>query len=142
MSLMRILDITGSGMSAQSIRLNTIASNLANADSVSGSEETTYRARKPIFAAAMADANNGVYPSSPEAVGVKVLGIVETNDPLKKEYNPGHPLANADGYIMGSNVNVMQEMGDMIAASRSYEVDAKLADAVKDLVMQTIRIGQ
>ena len=92
MSLFKIIDIAGSGMSAQSLRLNTTASNLANAESVSSSTGETYRARHPVFSAVMDELND-----SPEAVGVSVQGIVESQEPLRKQHNPGHPMADAFG---------------------------------------------
>ena len=92
MSLFRIFDIAGSAMSAQSVRLNTTASNLANADSVSSSADTTYRARRPVFAATLDDAMGGE-----QSAGVQVKGIVESDAPLLREFNPTHPLADKDG---------------------------------------------
>ena len=115
MSLFNVFNITGSGMSAQSMRLNTTASNIANADSVSSSMDETYRARHPVFAAQMQKAAAG----QAESVGVKVLGIVESDKPLNVEYAPDHPMADKDGYIYKPNVNVIEEMTNMISASRS-----------------------
>ena len=111
MSLFNVFDITATGMSAQSMRLNTTASNIANADSVSSSQGETYRARHPVFAAAMQKAAAG---QDQTAVGVDVLGIVESNKPLNIEYSPDHPMADKDGYIYKPNVNVVEEMANMI----------------------------
>ena len=141
MSFMSILSVTGSAMSAQDVRLNTCASNLANAESVSSSEGTTYRARKPIFAAVMAETCQNGFSNKPDAVPVQVLGIVEKTEPLKKEYSPGHPLADKNGFIYKPNVNLMQEMADMMDASRSYQVSADLANTIKELAMKTIMAG-
>ena len=145
MSLFRIFDIAGSAMSAQSVRLNTTASNLANAESVSSSAETTYRARRPIFAAALADALQGEGRSSggdQAAVGVEVKGIVESQAPLQQEYNPAHPMADKDGFIYRSNVSQVEEMADMMSASRSYQTNVQVADSAKQMLLQTLRLGK
>lgn len=141
-SLFRVFDIAGSGMSAQSARLNTTASNLANADSVSSSENKTYKARQPVFAAQMADVRRGVYPTVQESVGVSVLGITESTAPLPKEYQPDHPLANEDGYIYKSNVNTMEEMANMISASRSYQLNVEISETAKQMLQRTLNLGQ
>lgn len=141
MSLMDIFDITGAAMSAQSVRLNTTASNLANADTVGKTAETTYRARQPVFAALMAESRQDMHSTTPEGVSVQVLGIVEKSGPLAMEYNPGHPMANEKGYIYRPNVNTMEEMANMIEASRAYQVDAELANTVKELALRTLSIG-
>ncbi|OIQ43873.1 flagellar basal body rod protein FlgC [Psychrobium sp. nBUS_13] len=139
MSLYNIFDVAGSGMSAQSLRLNVTASNLANANSVSSSAEETYRGRHPVFAAEMQKAAAG---QQEESVQVKVLGIVEDQDPLKMEYNPNHPMADQDGYIYKPNVNVMEEMANMISASRSYQTNVQVADAAKQMLMKTLQLGK
>lgn len=139
MSLYNVFDVAGSGMSAQSLRLNVTASNLANANSISSSAEDTYRGRHPVFAAELqkaAAANNE------ESVSVKVLGIVEDQDPLQQEYNPNHPMADKDGYIYKPNVNVMEEMANMISASRSYETNVQVADAAKQMLIKTLQLGK
>jgi flagellar basal-body rod protein FlgC len=138
MSLFNVFDITASGMSAQSLRLNTTASNIANADSVSSSVDQTYRARHPVFAAAMQNAA----ASQTESVGVNVLGIVESDKPLNVEYAPGHPMADKNGYIYKPNVNVIEEMTNMISASRSYQTNVQLADSAKNMVNRTLTLGQ
>ncbi len=145
MSLFRIFDIAGSAMSAQSVRLNTTASNLANAESVSSSAETTYRARRPIFAAALADALQGEGQGGSgdqAAMGVEVKGIVESQAPLQREYNPAHPMADKDGFIYRSNVNQVEEMADMMSASRSYQTNVQVADSAKQMLLQTLRLGK
>jgi len=139
MSLYNIFDVAGSGMSAQSLRLNTTASNLANANSISSSAGETYRGRHPVFAAMMQEAAAGQDAAS---VKVEVLGIVEDQDPLRQEYNPNHPLANDDGYIFKPNVNVMEEMANMISASRSYQTNVQVADAAKQMLMKTLQLGK
>ena len=140
MGLYNIFNIAGSGMSAQSVRLNTTASNIANADSVSSSIDQTYKARHPIFEAELAKATNGQQQT--DGVSVKVAGIVESDKPLMKEYSPDHPLADADGYIYKPNVNVVEEMADMISASRSYQMNVQIADTTKSMLQQTLRLGK
>lgn len=138
MSLFNVFNITGSGMSAQSMRLNTTASNIANADSVSSSVDETYRARHPVFAAAMQKAAAG----QDSSVGVQVLGIVESDKPLNVEYSPEHPMADKDGFIYKPNVNVIEEMTNMISASRSYQTNVQLAESAKNMLNKTLTLGQ
>lgn len=138
MSLFNVFDVSATGMRAQSVRLNTTASNIANADSVSSSIDQTYRARHPVFAAEMQKAAAG----QEEAVGVKVMGIVESDKPLNIEYSPGHPMADADGYIYKPNVNVVEEMTNMISASRSYQTNIQLAESAKNMLNKTLMLGQ
>ena len=142
MSLFNVFDITGSGMSAQSVRLNTTASNIANADSVSSSAGETYRARHPVFAAAMQKAAAGQSPDEQSGVGVDVLGVVESDKPLNIEYAPAHPMADKDGYIYKPNVNIIEEMTNMISASRSYQTNVQLAESAKNMLNKTLTLGQ
>ena len=137
MSLFKIIDIAGTGMSAQALRLNTTASNMANAESVSSSTNETYRARHPVFAALVDSMSE-----SAEGVGVTVKGIVESQEPLRKQHNPAHPLADKDGYIYLPNVNMVEEMANMISASRSYQSNTEVAKTAKQLMMQTLRLGE
>ncbi len=137
MSLFTIFDIAGSGMSAQSLRLNTTASNLANADSVSSSVDEVYRTRSPVFAAVLNDAEQGY-----KAGSVQVKGIVESQAPIRKEYNPTHPLANKDGYVFHSNVDPVAEMANMMSASRSYQNNVEIANTSKQLLLRTLQLGQ
>ncbi|GAB3215315.1 flagellar basal body rod protein FlgC [Pseudaeromonas pectinilytica] len=139
MSLFRIFDIAGSAMSAQSVRLNTTASNLANAESVSSSAETTYRARRPVFASALADVMQGEKEGS---VGVEVKGVLESQAPLLREFNPTHPMADKDGFIYRPNVNPVEEMADMMSATRSYQTNVQVADSAKQMLLQTLRMGK
>jgi flagellar basal-body rod protein FlgC len=133
----KIFDTAASGMSAQSLRLNLVASNMANADSVSSSIDQTYRARHPVFRALL-DQTNAEAP----ARGVKMAGVVESQAPLLKEYSPDHPLADEGGYIYRPNVNLVEEMANMISASRSYQSNAEVANAAKQLLVATLRMGQ
>jgi flagellar basal-body rod protein FlgC len=138
MSLFNVFSISGSAMSAQSVRLNTTASNIANADSASSSVDKTYRARHPVFAAQMQKAAAG----QNESVGVQVLGVVESNKPLNVEYAPDHPMADGEGYIYKPNVNVIEEMTNMISASRSYQTNVQLAESAKSMLTKTLTLGQ
>jgi flagellar basal-body rod protein FlgC len=137
MSFFKIFDIAGSGMSAQTLRLNTTASNMANADSVTSSTNETYRARHPVFSAVMNELGD-----APDVVGVSVKGIVESQDPLRKQHNPGHPMADKDGYVFMPNVNMVEEMANMISASRSYQSNAEVAKTAKQLMSLTLRLGE
>ena len=138
MSLFRIFDIAGSGMSAQSVRLNTVASNVANADSVSSSEGDTYRGRQPVFATVM----DRSFDADPSAVGVRVVGVVESQAPLERVYQPDHPAADTDGYIYRPNVNVVEELANMISASRSYQTQVEVINTSKQLALRTLTLGQ
>jgi flagellar basal-body rod protein FlgC len=139
MSLYSVFNIAGTGMSAQSVRLNTTASNIANANTVSSSVDKTYRARQPVFAAELTKAAKD---QQGEAVGVAVKGIVESDAPLKVEYSPNHPMADEKGYIYKPNVNVMEEMANMISASRTYQTNVQVADAAKQMLSKTLMMGQ
>jgi flagellar basal-body rod protein FlgC len=132
-----IFDIAGSAMSAQTVRLNTTASNLANADSVSGKAEDAYKARHPVFKAVHA----GLYDSAAGAQ-VQVTGIAQSDIAAQARYEPGNPMANADGYVFSSNVNVVEEMVDMISASRSYQNNVEVMNTSKELMLATLKMGQ
>ena len=139
MSSFKVFDIAGSGMAAQSVRLNTVASNLANAESVSGSAEGAYKARHPVFEAIRA----GMAGSKGDAeAAVRVTGIVEDTKAPEMRYQPGNPLANADGYVFAPNVNVVEEMVDMISASRAYQNNVEIMNTSKELLLATLRLGQ
>lgn len=146
MSLNSIFDIAGSAMSAQSVRLNTTASNIANADTASSSTDDVYRARKPVFAAiqqsVMDSSFNGAFTDTPESQGVEVKGIVESDAPLNMRFQPDHPMANDDGYVMYPNVNVVEEMTDMLSASRSFQTNVDVMDAAKTMMQRILTLGQ
>lgn len=139
MSSFKIFDIAGSGMAAQSVRLNTVASNLANAESVSGTPEGAYKARHPVFEAVRAQLAAGADGAT---TGVRVRGIVEDQAAPEARYQPGNPLANADGYVFAPNVNVVEEMVDMISASRAYQNNVEVMNTSKELLLATLRLGQ
>ncbi|WP_077033537.1 flagellar basal body rod protein FlgC [Pelomonas sp. KK5] len=132
MSFKAISQIAGSAMSAQTTRLNTIASNLANAQSASGTEADAYHARKPVFAAVGGD-NNGAR--------VQVLDVVESKEPLRQVYEPGHPLANEEGMVYYPNVNPVAEMTDMLSASRAFESNVEVLGRVKQMQNALLKLG-
>ena len=143
MGLFNIFNIAGSGMSAESVRLNTVASNLANADSVSASPNTAYKARYPVFQAVQAALGAGQSPAMQGAdASVAVDGIVQSTAPPTVRYEPGNPMADPKGYVFSSNVNVVQQMVDMISASRSYQNDAQVLNTSKTLAVDTLKLAQ
>jgi flagellar basal-body rod protein FlgC len=135
----KIFDVSGSGLSAQTLRLNTIASNMANADSVSGSEDTAYRARNPVFAAVFDQFST---PANQATASVRVEGVVENEAPVIPSYEPNNPMANEEGYIYRSNVNIAEEMANMISASRSYQSNVEVMSTAKQLILATLKLGQ
>jgi len=139
MSMFRIFDIAGSGLSAQTLRLNTVASNLANAESVASSEADAYRARNPVFAAVF---NRFAAPGEAATAMVQVTGVVESQAPVMRRYEPGNPLADKDGYVYQSNVNIAEEMANMISASRSYQTNVQVMNTTRQLIQATLRLGQ
>ncbi len=143
MSLYNVFNITGTGMSAQSVRLNTTASNLANAQSVASSVNETYKARHPVFAQILNDGflnqKEGVFDADG---GVQVLGVVESQAPYNLRYEPHHPMANEEGYVTYPNVNVVEEMTNMISASRSFQMNVELMNTAKTLAQRVLTLGQ
>ena len=137
MGLYNVFNVAGSSMSAQSVRLNTVASNLANADTVSTTENEIYRSRQPVFAAVMQ-----ALGSEQSSVPVRTAGIVESQEPARQEYQPDHPLANNEGYIYRSNVNSIEEMTNMMAASRSYQNSVEVFNTSKQLLLKTLSMGR
>ena len=137
MALFKIFDIAGSAMSAQSVRLNTTASNLANASSATGKAEDAYRARQPVFQTIMDQQSN-----NPSSASVAVSQIVESQVPPTRVFQPAHPQADEEGYVYMSNVNVIDEMVNMISASRSYQNSVEVLNTSKELFLRTLSIGQ
>jgi len=137
MSLLNVFDIAGSSMNAQSVRLNVTASNLANAGSVNGDPSKVYRARQPVFASFGDTLNNqdGVN-------GVRLDGVIETQKPLDVMFQPDHPEADENGNVYVSNVNTVEEMVNMMSASRSYQNGVELINTTKDLLLQTLSLGR
>ena len=133
MSLFNIFNVSASAMSAQAQRLNTVASNLANADSATSASGQAYRAKQVVFEAV---------PTQGGGTGVKVQQVIEDASPLKQMYDPKHPLADDKGYVSMPNVNVVDEMVNMLSASRSYQTNVETMNAAKTLLMKTLSIGQ
>ncbi len=141
MGLYDIFDISGSAMAAQSVRLNTTASNIANADSVSSSSGETYKARHPVFQTiynglTLGDSSNSV------GSGVNVAGIIESQAEAVASYQPENPLADKDGFVYKPNINLVEEMANMISASRSYQSNVQVATMTKSLLSKTLSLGQ
>lgn len=133
-----ITRIAGSAMSAQTVRLNTIASNLANAQSAAGTEAETYHARKPVFAAIAKGLNGGQFAGA----RVQVLDVVQSTEPLRKAYEPDHPMANEEGIVFYPNVNSVAEMTDMMAASRAFETNIEVMQRVKSMQQALLKLGE
>ncbi len=138
MAILDVFDVSGSGMAAQTLRLNTTASNIANAESVAANPEDTYRARYPVFQASLTDALGGGQASS----AVQVPGIIESDKPLNVRYEPDHPYANDDGYVTYPNVSVVEEMANMISASRSFQMNVEVLNTAKSLAERVLSLGQ
>ena len=133
MSLFDLFGIASGALAAQSQRLNTVASNLANADSASGPDGKPYRAKQVVFESVpLADA---------AASSVRVTSVIEDSAPMKQTYAPGHPLADAQGYVTMPNVNVVDEMVNMISASRSYQNNVEVMNTAKTLLLKTLQLG-
>ena len=134
MSLLNVFEIAGSAMTAQSQRLNVVASNLANADSVTSANGQPYRAKQVVFRELDVGGATGS--------GVKVVGVTEDNSPAKQVFDPKHPLADAQGYVAMPNVSVVEEMVNMIAAARAYQNNVEMLNTAKALMLKTLTIGQ
>lgn len=134
MSLFNIFNVAGSAMSAQGQRLNVVSSNIANADSTTSADGRTYRAKQVVFSA--------VPMNGTTSTGVKVQQVVEDASPLKMVYDPKHPQADEKGYVAMPNVNVVEEMVNMISASRSYQTNAETMNTAKNMALKTLAIGQ
>ena len=134
MSVFNVFNIAGSALNAQSARLNAVASNLANADSIAGSNGQPYRAKQVVFAATPIGAEGGQ--------GVRVTQVVESAAPLRLNYDPTSPFANEQGYVSMPNVNPVEEMVNLISASRSYQTNAEVMNTAKTLLLKTLTIGQ
>ena len=133
MSLFNIFNVSGSAMSAQAQRLNTVASNLANADSATSPSGEAYRAKSVVFESV---------PTASGATGVRVREVVEDPSPLKQVYDPKHPMADDKGYVSMPNVNPVDEMVNMLSASRSYQTNVETMNSAKTMLMKTLTIGQ
>ena len=139
MSLFNVFNTAGSALNAETIRLNTTASNLANAESVNGDPSKIYRARHPVFQTMMDDSAN--FDQEDAAVGVRVLGVVESTAAPLMRYQPDNPAANKDGYVFSSNVNSIEEMTNMISANRAFATNVDAINTARDLLLKTISMG-
>jgi flagellar basal-body rod protein FlgC len=135
--LLRIFDVAGSGLAAQSMRLNVTASNLANAESVSGDPRKVYRTRHPVFAVMPFDDD-----STDTTAGVRMLGVVESKGPPTVRFEPDNPLADAEGRVYSSPVNSVEEMANMLSASRSYQGNLAVLETSRDLILRTLSLGR
>lgn len=135
MGLFANFDISGSAVSAQSIRLNTTASNMANTETLASNKEDAYRARQPVFQALV-----GQHMDASQ-VGVRMLGIVESRAEVIQRYDPGHAMANEEGFVFASNVNPVEEMANMISASRAYQNNVEVMNTSRDLLMRALSLG-
>lgn len=144
MAFQNIYDIAGSAMRAQTVRLNTVASNLANADSAAATEEGAFRSLKPVFASVFqrVGAGDGLSGQRMAGASVSVAGVVESNRAVERRYEPGSPLANEEGYVFYSNVNVVEEMADMMSASRTFQTSVDVISRVNSMQQGLLRLGQ
>jgi flagellar basal-body rod protein FlgC len=138
MAFNHITQIAGSAMSAQTVRLNTIASNLANANTASSEEVAAYRARKPVFAAIYERSGPGPVPGA----RVQVLDVIESTEPVRKVHEPDHPMANEDGDVFYPNVNAVAEMTDMMSAARAFETNVEVLGRVRSMQQALLRLGE
>ncbi len=137
MSMLSIFNVSGSAVSAQSQRLNTVATNLANADTVAGPDGQSFKARHVIFQTVPMD------PKGDSGVaGVQVAQVHEDTTPGRRVHDPKHPSADASGYVTYSNVNAVEEMVNMISASRSYQNNVEVMNTAKSLLLKTLQMGQ
>lgn len=137
MSVFKVFDVAGSGMSAQMLRLNTVASNLANAETVSTTEQGVYKARHPVFQSVLNEMSD-----AGDMAMVEVQGIMQEDTAAIPHYRPTHPLANEEGYVYSPNIDAVAEMADMISASRSYQNNVEVLSTTRELLLRTLQIGQ
>ncbi len=144
MSFSEIYTIAGSAMTAQSLRLNTIASNMANAESGSTTEAGAYRAKKPVFATVYQQSQQGMFarPQSQHSAHVQVLDVIEAGDDLQRRFEPGNPIADEEGYVWYPNVDVVSEMADMMSASRSFETSVDVLSRARSMQQGLLKLGQ
>ena len=137
MSIFKIFDITGSGMNAQMLRLNTVASNLANSETMASRPEDVYKSRHPVFESIFNELSG-----DQGTVGVRVKNIIESDAAPVAHYMPQHPKANAEGYVYSPGINAVEQMADMIAASRSYQSNVEVMTTSKELLLRTLQLGK
>lgn len=132
----KIFEIAGSALAAQTVRLNTIASNVANANTVSGSPDEVYRPRAPVFQAVLVTAQED------GAAGVRVARVAQSDAPAVAQFRPDHPLADENGNVYAPDIEVMREYADLVAASRTYETNVEILDTTRQLLMKTLQLGR
>lgn len=137
MSLLNVFDVSGTALQAQSVRLDTVSRNMANAGTIAGNPEEVYRAQQPVFSSIL----DAVDPNDVVG-GVEVSGILESQRPLEERFDPTHPLANEDGVVFESNVNMVEEMASMISASKSYSSNVEVMNTSKQLLLRVLNIGR
>jgi flagellar basal-body rod protein FlgC len=137
MSSFKVFDIAGSALSAQSVRMNTVASNLANANTVTGDKDKVYKARYPVFETITTAKGPG-----DGSAAVRVTDVIESDKPALARYEPGNPVADAQGYVYAPDINAVEQMVDMIAASRSYQNNIEVMNSSKEMLLATLRLGQ
>jgi len=140
MSVFNVFDVAGSGMSAQMLRLNTVASNLANAETISGNKSDVYQVRHPVFESVLQQTTN--LNTNGDVAVVKVREIMQEQTAAIPHYRPNHPLANNEGFVYSPNVDAVAEMADMISASRSYQNNVEVLNTTKELLLRTLQLGQ
>jgi flagellar basal-body rod protein FlgC len=138
MSLLNAFKLSGGAMQAQTLRLNTVASNIANVDTAASNPEEAYKARRVLFEAVLQGNRAG---QAGLATDVRVAGVVQDQAPARAVFDPKHPLANEQGYVYMPNVNAVQEMVDMLSASRSYQTNAEVMNTAKSLMLKTLNMG-
>jgi len=136
-NLFKIFEVSGSALSAQSVRLNAVSSNMANAQMVSQTPEGAYRSKHPVFATVLQG-----FGADSTSTPVRVAGVMESQAQPRAEYAPQHPLADEQGYVYRPNVNVVEEMANMISASRSYQNNVEVMNTTKQLLLRTLQLGQ
>lgn len=139
MSIYSVFDISASALKAQSLRLTTTASNMSNANVVSGTKEGTYKPKYPVFSAMLSELKDNAFS---QPAGVKVEGVVESRQPAIQRYQPSHPLANKEGFVFMPNVNMVEEMTNMMSASKAYKMNVEILSTAKDLMAQTLQLGK
>jgi flagellar basal-body rod protein FlgC len=142
MSMLRIFDVASSAISAQSQRLNVVASNLSNADTVAGPDGQSYKARQVVFQTALVGRRDAFVPATDTHAGVRVSTVTESSAPGRRVHDPRHPSADAEGYVTYSNVNPVEEMVNMISASRSYQNSVEVMNTARSLLQRTLQMGQ
>lgn len=141
MSFADIYQISGSAMTAQTVRLNTVASNLANAESPASSKASAYKARSPVFAAVYQNSLIGHQHHDIDGASVRVMDVLQSGDAVRR-YEPHHPMADKDGYVYYPDVNVVEQMADMMSASRDFETNVDVLSNVKSMQQSLLRLGE